>query len=117
MPDQRPASGNPISDQLRRDAASVRAEAADGGDAPGGEYADGLEDAADIVDRMLAPLGPPAEAARAEAWREVASWIRHQCAHQFGASVCADCLELTARIDAFADQMTKGAYDPPTVPL
>jgi hypothetical protein len=49
-------------------------------------------------------------AARAEAWREVASWIRHQCIHQLGAPVCAECLQLTARIDTFADQIAKGAY-------
>lgn len=103
--------GNLISDLLRRDAAEVRAQAAAGEDAPGGEFANGLDEAADIVDRILAPIGSAADASRrAETWREVASWIRHQCIHQLGAPVCAECLQLTARIDHFADQIAKGAY-------
>ncbi len=104
-----------ISDLLRREAAEVRAAAARGEDAPTGEYANGLDDAADIIDRILAPLTSPAEAGRrADTWREVASWIRHNCTHQFGAPVCADCLHLTSRIEAFADQIAAATSAPPT---
>lgn len=107
--------GNLISELLRAEAAGWRAEAAAGADAPGGEYVNGIEAAADIVDRILAPLGSPAEAAqRAKGWREVARWIRHQCTHQFGASICADCLDLTGRIDAIADQIAAATSAPPT---
>lgn len=65
-------------------------------------------------DNTSASAGVPGHAldaaARADVWREVASWIRHQCIHQLGAPVCAECLQLTDRIDTFADQIAKGAY-------
>lgn len=37
--------------------------------------------------------------ARAHIWREVASWIRHRCKHQFGVPVCIKCVNLGAAIE------------------
>lgn len=56
-----------------------------------------------LTTRMLEVIDWCGDVVNAMAWREVASWVRHRCAHQMGVPVCDDCLDLAGHIQAHAD--------------
>lgn len=56
-----------------------------------------------LTRHMLDVLDTIAAAATANAWREAASWVRHQCTHQMGVPVCTECLALADTIAGRAD--------------